>query len=157
MFLFHVKSISKWRSEHTPSGDKMHKCSECQKSFGRAYHLKMQMIIHGKGKVHSSVQCSKSFGQAGNMKAHMLTHSGMKAHTCSECKKSFREAGKLRIHMITHTAQCVLCLLCFVALFQSFNLRPILKIEFWYLNEHIFVPACLIKCGKYIFSHFCDF
>ena len=51
---------AKWRN-HLPalSGDKMHKC---QKSFGQAGHLKIQMLTHIKERTYACVQCQRSWG-----------------------------------------------------------------------------------------------
>ena len=46
----------------TPSGDKMQKCSECQKSYSQAGHLKIHMITHRKGRTYACVQCWRSWG-----------------------------------------------------------------------------------------------
>ena len=63
------------------------------------------MITHSGEKVHKCAECNKSFGEAGTLKQHMLTHSGVKAHTCSECEKSFGRATNLRVHILTHTGE----------------------------------------------------
>ena len=87
--------------------EKIHNCSVCKKTFGRVAHLKIHMLTRSKERPYDCVQCNKSFGQAAHLKTHMLTHSGVKAHTYSECKKAFSEAGSLRMHMITHTGEKV--------------------------------------------------
>ena len=40
----------------------MHKCSECQKSFGQAGHLKIHMLTHSKERTYACVQCQRSWG-----------------------------------------------------------------------------------------------
>ena len=66
----------------TSSGDKIHICSECQKSFGQSGGLKRHMVTHTKERAYNCIQCQRSFGQAAVLKRHMLTHSGSKTHTC---------------------------------------------------------------------------
>ena len=89
-------------SSLTSSGDKIHICSECQKSFGQSGGLKRHMVTHTKERAYNCIQCQRSFGQAAVLKRHMLTHSGSKTHTCSECEKSFNQAANLRTHMLIH-------------------------------------------------------
>ena len=45
-----------------PSGGKMHKCSECQKSFGQAGHLKIHMLTHSTERTYACVQCQRYWG-----------------------------------------------------------------------------------------------
>ena len=51
------------------------------------------------------------------------------------------------------SAQCALCSVYFCA--QPNKLRPILKFEFWYPIEHIFVPACSSVRKLHFFTFLC--
>ena len=41
-------------------------------------HLKNHIMIHTGEKLHKCAQCSKSFDRAGHLKEHLVTHSGDK-------------------------------------------------------------------------------
>ena len=62
-------------------------------------------MIHTGEKLHKCAACNKSFGEAGTLRKHMLTHTGEKPHSCAQCKKSFSQAGNLRAHILTHNAE----------------------------------------------------
>ena len=88
-----------------PTGEKMQRCTGCNKSFGRAQDLNRHFVIHTGEKPHKCAACNKSFGEAGTLRKHMLTHTGEKPHSCAQCKKSFSQAGNLRAHILTHNAE----------------------------------------------------
>ena len=105
IFLKHIfsKSIILWTNRvvsfthmmiHT--GEKLHNCVQCNKSFTRTGHLRGHMMIHTGEKLHNCAQCSKSFNQAGHLKQHLLTHSRDKLNNCEQCSKSFGLAGDLK-------------------------------------------------------------
>ena len=76
-------------------------------------NLKIHMVIHSGEKLHKCAQCNKSFNQVGNLKRHFLAHSGKKLHNCAQCSKSFTEAATLKRHLLTHsgekTNKCAQC------------------------------------------------
>ena len=60
------------------SGEKLHKCDQCDKSFGQAGDLKKHMIFHAKEKLQTPIRYGKSFSQGAVLKKHLLTHNGEK-------------------------------------------------------------------------------
>ena len=79
----------------TRSGDMIHICSECEKTFGQSGHLKRHLVTHIGDKTHICSECQKSFGQATHLKAHMLIHTKERAYKCVQCSKSFGQAANL--------------------------------------------------------------
>ena len=46
-------------------------------------HLKNHMMIHTGEKLHKCAQCSKSFGRAGHLKKHLVTLSDILGISCT--------------------------------------------------------------------------
>ena len=65
--------------------------------------LAVHVLTHSGEKMHICLECDKSFGQAGNLKIHMVTHSKERTYTCVHCNKSFSLVQYLRTHMLTHS------------------------------------------------------
>ena len=86
----------------THTGEKLHICAHCNKSFGLAGNLKTHLLIHEGVKLHKCAQCDKSFSQVGDLKRHLTMHTGKKLHKCTQCDKSFSEARLLKTHQLAH-------------------------------------------------------
>ena len=72
----------------THTGEKKHKCAQCEKAFGHGHVLKRHMLTHTGEKSHKCAQCNNQFGKADHLNRHMLLHCE-KIHKCIECNKSF--------------------------------------------------------------------
>ena len=93
----------------THSGEKLHKCVQCSKSFPYASKLRNHMIIHTGEKLYKCAQCSKSFNSGAHLKSHMFTHYRKKFQICAQCGRSFSQAGHLKSHLFTHSGEKPQC------------------------------------------------
>ena len=80
------------------------KCNLCDSAifvgnFGR--HLK----IHSGQKSHKCDQCDYASVHASNLRKHLKTHSGEKAYKCNQCNYASVEAGSLKKHIKSHSGK----------------------------------------------------
>lgn len=88
------------------SGDKLYRCSECDKSFSHRPKLQVHQLIHSVHPPPASVcsVCSKVFSRVDRMKENYQSlHSSEKPHYCSDYGKRFSSTGDLRRHKRGHT------------------------------------------------------
>ncbi|XP_049424226.1 zinc finger protein 664-like isoform X14 [Epinephelus fuscoguttatus] len=58
------------------TGEKLHRCDQCGKSFKRRYHLNNHQSVHTGEKPYKCDLCGKSFARAGTLKIHYGIHTG---------------------------------------------------------------------------------
>lgn len=84
------------------SGDKRHKCTECNRAFVKSADLKRHMAGHRNEKKFVCDDCGSAFTRRDNLKAHRLLHTRESVVTCDLCSKEFINAVYLKRHMHIH-------------------------------------------------------
>ena len=85
--------------------EKPFSCSECDKSFVKAYNLKEHVRCHTGEKPYGCTECETRFASSSNLKVHMRTHTGEKPYQCMTCGKSFSTSGYLEYHVRIHSGE----------------------------------------------------
>lgn len=76
----------------------VNQCSQCDKQFTRACHLKRHMMSHLDVKPYECEVCMKKFSRIDHLNIHRLHHSDVKPHICDICNRGFTRAEHLRKH-----------------------------------------------------------
>ncbi|XP_077597961.1 uncharacterized protein LOC144213394 [Stigmatopora nigra] len=107
-----------------PSDDKLCKCFQCGKTFGKKAHLKRHMWSHIGEKTLSCTFCGKTFTHKGIFNRHTRTHTGDTPFSCTVCGQRFTWKGSLIIHARTHTGEKpFLCSVCGKACSRKHDLQ----------------------------------
>lgn len=102
----------------THTGEHSHKCSICNRGFGRKGHMKKHLSKHytSKDTFKSCLcfQCGKSFGNANMLNMHMVVHLKDKPFACDVCQMKFKtkvalEGHRFRIHSDNKKFNCNVC------------------------------------------------
>ncbi|XP_037546466.1 zinc finger protein 814-like [Nematolebias whitei] len=81
------------------------KCSDCDKEFGRLYHLKRHVMSHCKAAnadFYTCPDCQKNFLFPEDLNKHLEIHAKENSGTCPKCNATFDSAGELEVHMVVH-------------------------------------------------------
>ncbi|XP_062977889.1 zinc finger protein ZFP2-like [Elgaria multicarinata webbii] len=87
------------------SGEKMYKCSVCDKSFTRNWSLITHQRYHRGEKPYKCADCSESFCDKSSLIRHQRIHTGEKLYKCFICEKSFNQSTNLFTHQRIHTGE----------------------------------------------------
>ncbi|XP_019895036.1 zinc finger protein OZF isoform X2 [Musca domestica] len=78
-------------------------CQICGKSFSKHASLSAHLtMVHRRVRKHKCSECDKIFGKKSNLINHMRTHSGEKPFECPTCYWKFAQSSSLRRHMKKH-------------------------------------------------------
>ena len=67
--------------------------------------MKKHMKTHTGEKPHKCTECDHARLQVGNLRQHMRTHTGQKPCKCKECDYTCSCARHLKLYMATHTGE----------------------------------------------------
>ena len=87
------------------SGEKPHKCTQCDYASSQAPTLSDHIKTHSLQRPFQCKFCDFSSIQKKSLTEHLLTHSGEKPHHCKECGSSFSQAQYLKTHLHIHTGE----------------------------------------------------
>ncbi|MGH0167639.1 UNVERIFIED_CONTAM: hypothetical protein FKN15_053071 [Acipenser sinensis] len=131
------------RWQQITTGEKLHCCTECGRSFTQLQHLKTHQRIHTGEKPYRCTECGKSFTQLQHLKTHLRVHTGEKPYSCTQCGKRFTQRKTLKTHLRIHTGEkpfsCPQCGKCFI---QQHSFKTHLR---HHTGEK---PYCCGQCGK---------
>ena len=100
-FLFFASNFR--RHMKTLSGEKSHKCNQCDFTSVQACDLKKHLKTHSGEKNHKCKQCDYASVQTADLRKHLKTHSGVKSYSCNQCDYAFIQESNFRRHLITHS------------------------------------------------------
>eukprot|EP00063_Salmo_salar_P064904 XP_014039739.1 PREDICTED: zinc finger protein with KRAB and SCAN domains 4-like [Salmo salar] len=75
------------KHQRKPTGKKLHRCSDCGKSYSRSDSLKVHQKIHTGDKSHCCSDCGKSYSRSDSLKVHQRIHTAEKTYSCDQCGK----------------------------------------------------------------------
>ena len=114
-------------TDKTFTGENLHRCNMCRKTFICAKSLKQHISTHTGDTPHECNicnVCTKIFRKASHLKQHILVHNSDKPHECNICQKTFTQANTLKQHMLTHSGdKPYKCNICQKPFTQASNLK----------------------------------
>ncbi|XP_060528666.1 zinc finger protein 501-like [Cylas formicarius] len=105
---------------------KLHKCTECPKTFKYDCGLKAHNVKHGK--LMECEPCKASFRSLKVYEKHLKQHPGYKPFSCAFCDKKFSVISTLKKHHVLHdTKNKHLCKTCGKSFVHGFVLKGHLR------------------------------
>ncbi|KAJ8365360.1 hypothetical protein SKAU_G00141910 [Synaphobranchus kaupii] len=125
------------------TGEKLYKCSQCEKGYNSKSGLNKHLRIHRSENPYKCMFCGKCFSGISDLNSHRRIHIGEKPYRCMLCGKCFSKMCHLTSHQRIHTGErpyaCSQCGKCF---YQIPHLKIHLRIH---TGEK---PYKCTQCGK---------
>jgi len=99
-----VRKIINAVMQRIHTDEKLHQCSQCEKSYSSKNTLNTHLKKHT-GEIHQCKDCNKSFSQRSSLTRHLKIHSGEKPHQCNQCDTAFFRKSSLLNHLRKHTGE----------------------------------------------------
>ena len=90
---------------NTQSGEKWHKCNQCDFASVRTSHLRKHLKTHYREKSHKCNQCEYTSVRAGTLRIHMKLYSREKSFKCDQCDFASVFPSNLRKHLKSHSGE----------------------------------------------------
>jgi ferredoxin len=140
------------------SGEKSHKCGECNAVFKTNARLKEHIIIHTGNKPFTCELCDKSYNSRSNLRKHKELHKNLEVE-CYHCPKVFSSKYQMRQHLRIHSTNNLLkCNFCTYEKEQKLTWTCILKDIFTLCHFHVHIHIViwnfpLRQTERSIFTH----
>uniref|UniRef100_A0A671LIJ5 C2H2-type domain-containing protein n=1 Tax=Sinocyclocheilus anshuiensis TaxID=1608454 RepID=A0A671LIJ5_9TELE len=89
------QDLNEVEEKHQKEVKRPFSCSQCGNAFT---HLKRHEMIHSGEKLYKCSHCDKRFSQSSSLKTHERIHTGEKPYHCTECGKCFNNSSNLHSH-----------------------------------------------------------
>lgn len=86
---------------------RLHKCTECEKSFFSVTQLRFHMLSHTGVKEYQCEVCLKSYGRKYTLKEHMRIHADDRRFKCEHCGQAFVQKCSWKSHMRTKHGEII--------------------------------------------------
>ncbi|KAH6922017.1 hypothetical protein HPB50_007549 [Hyalomma asiaticum] len=82
-----------------------YRCSHCDKSFPRSWHLRRHLRIHTNDRPFACPFCPMTCNQKNNLRSHMRRHTGDKPYRCQQCNMGFSWQSTYAKHVQQHRSE----------------------------------------------------
>ncbi|XP_059062131.1 zinc finger protein 320-like isoform X2 [Achroia grisella] len=113
------------------TGERIHKCNMCKRSFFTINHLEYHMKIHLTENMYKCEHCLAKFNNKDSLKRHNVVHDNEKRFVCNVCSKGFKRRNALARHIKGHNSanKSIQCELCNMTFFSKYSLNNHMRVH----------------------------